>query len=387
MLRMEIKVMKTVGIITYHHYYNYGTMLQALALQEKINSLGYQAELIDFKQNNSMSKFEMFKLRIRRLPVYIKKRKKYQVLAASRAKEKEKIDLFEKFYKDNLHVGEKKYTSTKELIDDPPAYDCYVVGSDQTWNPFVANSPEAFFLPFVSNKSKKGSYGPSLAVKSLSDKQEKKYREKLSDFAFLSCREQDGAQLLSRITQRKVKCVLDPTLLLTSKDWERYSEYDIPKEPYILVCFLGEKPEHRKAVERIRKLTNWEILSLPAAYLEMNSNDCKKIWGGPSEFLSLIRGASLVCTDSFHGTMFSINFQRNFFSFCKSDDSEKSSENSRLYSALDIFGLSNRIIHNMDNIDAKDIPVNYDNVTSILEEQRRDSTEYLENMLFEMTKE
>lgn len=378
--------MKTIGIITYHHYYNYGTMLQALALQEKVEQLGYQAELIDFKQDNSLSRYEMLKLRIKRMPVYIKERKKYRALADSREKIKEKNELFEQFYKTYLHVGKKKYTTTQQLMENPPVYDGYVVGSDQTWNPFVANSPEAFFLPFVENKSKKGSYGPSLAVKSLSDEKEKEYRKKLSNFSFLSCREQDGAQLLSRITQKEVKCVLDPTLLLSAKEWGKYCEFEIPKEPYILVYFLGEKSEHRRAVEKIQKLTNWKIISLPAAYLEMKNNDYKKVWGGPKEFLSLIRGAALICTDSFHGTMFSINFQRNFFSFCKSSDSEESSENSRLYSALNIFGLSNRIIHNMDNLTAEDISIDYKNVIPILEEQRRDSIEYLENMLFEMTK-
>lgn len=378
--------MKTIGIITYHHYYNYGTMLQALALQEKVEQLGYQAELIDFKQDNSLSRYEMLKLRIKRMPVYIKERKKYRALADSREKIKEKNELFEQFYKTYLHVGKKKYTTTQQLMENPPVYDGYVVGSDQTWNPFVANSPEAFFLPFVENKSKKGSYGPSLAVKSLSDEKEKEYRKKLSNFSFLSCREQDGAQLLSRITQKEVKCVLDPTLLLSAKEWGKYCEFEIPKEPYISVYFLGEKSEHRRAVEKIQKLTNWKIISLPAAYLEMENNDYKKVWGGPKEFLSLIRGAALICTDSFHGTMFSINFQRNFFSFCKSSDSEESSENSRLYSALNIFGLSNRIIHNMDNLTAEDISIDYKNVIPILEEQRRDSIEYLENMLFEMTK-
>lgn len=378
--------MKTIGIITYHHYYNYGTMLQALALQEKVEQLGYQAELIDFKQDNSLSRYEMLKLRIKRMPVYMKERKKYRALADSREKIKEKNELFEQFYKTYLHVGKKKYTTTQQLMENPPVYDGYVVGSDQTWNPFVANSPEAFFLPFVENKSKKGSYAPSLAVKSLSDEKEKEYRKKLSNFSFLSCREQDGAQLLSRITQKEVKCVLDPTLLLSAKEWGKYCEFEIPKEPYILVYFLGEKSEHRRAVEKIQKLTNWKIISLPAAYLEMENNDYKKVWGGPKEFLSLIRGAALICTDSFHGTMFSINFQRNFFSFCKSSDSEESSENSRLHSALNIFGLSNRIIHNMDNLTAEDISIDYKNVIPILEEQRRDSIEYLENMLFEMTK-
>ena len=377
--------MRKVGIITYHHYYNYGTMLQALALQKKVEQLGYQAELIDFKQDNSLSRYEMLKLRIKRIPVYIKERKKYRILNNSREKVKEKNALFEQFYKEYLHVGEKKYTTTQQLIENPPVYDGYVVGSDQTWNPFVANAPDAFFLPFVKDKSKKGSYAPSLAIKSLPYNMEQEYEKKLSSFSFLSCREQDGAKLLSRITKKEVKCVLDPTLLLSDKEWSEYCEYNTPKEPYILVYFLGEKPEHRKAIEKIQKLTNWKIISIPAVYLEMDNN-YEKVWGGPEEFLSLIRDASLICTDSFHGTMFSINFQKNFFTFCKNNDSEKSSENSRLYSALNIFGLSNRIIHNMDSLNMESIFIDYEEVIPILEEQRRNSIEYLENMLFEITK-
>ena len=378
--------MKTIGIITYHHYYNYGTMLQALALVEKVKQLGYLAELIDFKQDNSLSKYEMIKLRIKRIPIYIKERKKYLILAKSKKKIEEKNDLFERFYKLFLHVGTKRYTTTEQLIENPPLYDGYVVGSDQTWNPFVANSPEAFFLPFVKNGLKKGSYAPSLAVKSLPEKKKEEYRKKLYDFSFLSCRELDGARLLSDIIQKEVKCVLDPTLLLNAKDWEKYCKYEIPKEPYILIYMLGEKLEHRKAIKKIQELTKWKIISIPAVYLEMGNDDYEKVWGGPEEFLSLIKGASLVCTDSFHGIMFSINFQRNFYAFCKNIDSEESSENSRLYSALNIFGLSNRIIHNMDNLDIENMNIDYDKVNSILDEQRKESMKYLENMLFEITK-
>lgn len=378
--------MKTIGIITYHHYNNYGTMLQAFALQEKIEQLGYRAELIDFKQDNSLSKYELLKLRIKRLPIYIKERKKYRILAETKEKEKEKNALFERFYETYLHIGKEKYSTTEQLINNPPIYDGYVVGSDQTWNPFVANSPEAFFLPFVKNKIKKGSYGPSLAVKSLSPSKEIEYREKLSDFSFLSCREQDGAKLLSCITKKEVKCVLDPTLLITGAEWEKYCNPDMQIEPYILVYFLGEKIEHRKVVEKIRKFTNWKVIALPAAYLEMGNVNYEKIWGGPTEFLTLIKNAALICTDSFHGTMFSINFQKNFFTFCKSSDLEESSENSRIYSALNIFGLSNRVVRNIEDIKLSDLSIDYKKVNPILEEQRNDSVKYLMDMLFEITK-
>lgn len=379
--------MKSVGIITYHQYYNYGTMLQALALQKKIDQLGYRAELIDFKQDNSRSKAEMLKLRIKRIPVYLKEGRKYRILANSKEKIKQKNALFEQFYKANFHVGKTQYTTTQQLMEDPPVYDGYVVGSDQTWNPFVANAPDAFFLPFVKNSLKKGSYGPSLAVKSLPDGKEEEYRRKLSDFSFLSCREQDGAQLLSRITQKEVKCVLDPTLLVSAEEWAEYCGHEAPNEPYILVYFLGEKAEHRKIVDAIRKFTGWRTISLPAAYLEMGNDAYEKVWGGPKEFLSLIRGAALVCTDSFHGTMFSINFQRDFFAFCKSSDAEASSENSRLYSALAIFGLSNRIIHHPGDLNLETMAIDYEKVIPILEEERKASIAYLKNMLLEMTKE
>ena len=128
------------------------------------------------------------------------------------------------------------------------------------------------------------------------------------------------------------------------------------------------------------------MIALPAAYFEMGNVNYEKIWGGPTEFLTLIKNAALICTDSFHGTMFSINFQKNFFTFCKSSDLEESSENSRIYSALNIFGLSNRVVRNIEDIELSDLSIDYKKVNPILEEQRNDSVKYLMDMLFEITK-
>lgn len=378
--------MKSVGIITYHHYYNYGTMLQAYALQHKISELGYRAELIDFKQDNSLSKYEMLKLRLRRLPVYIKERQKYKVLAQCRRQFCEREVLFEDFYKKYVVTSKRQYTNTQQLVNDPPSYNGYVVGSDQTWNPHVANAPEAFFLPFVKDNQKKGSYGPSLAVNSLPGTKIKEYQRKLSKFSFLSCREQSGAELLRKIIAKDVTCVLDPTLLLSEDEWADLCQYTFSSEPYILVYFLGERPEHRSCVKMIQKLTGWKVVSLPMAYLEMEDNKCERVWGGPSEFLALIKGAALVCTDSFHGTMFSINFKKNFYSFCKSKDSEEGSENSRLYSALDLFGLSDRIVKEGNKPDISSVDIDYNYVMPLLEKEREKSVEYLKGMLREITK-
>jgi hypothetical protein len=378
--------MKTIGIITYHHYYNYGTMLQAYALQKKVASLGYVSELIDFKQDNSLSKEEKMKLRIRRFPIYVKEFEKYFILANSKEKIKQKKQKFEDFYNKCLVVGKQKYTNTAQLIENPPQYDAYIVGSDQTWNPYVANSPEAFYLPFVSSDSKKGSYGPSLAVSKLTEEQKILYKDRLCGFAYLSCRESEGASLLEKVTGKKVVPVVDPTLLLTGQEWNNLTSQDEIEDEYILTYFLGDKKEHRKFVAQLSESTGLRVVSLPHSYLDIKNNKIEKIWGGPKEFLSLIRNASVVCTDSFHGTMFSINFNTNFYSFCKMDDDFADSENSRLYCALELFGLSHRLVKNGVEAPTKIEPINFKSVNNILEQKRRESMKYLVEMLQNITR-
>lgn len=378
--------MKKIGIITYHHYNNYGTMLQALALQQEIASLGYESEVIDFKQNNSLSIFELLKLRIKRLPVYIKEWKKYSVLKSAENNFKMRSERFEDFYNRFLTVGEWQYSSTQELIDCPPIYDAYVVGSDQTWNPYVANAPEAFYLPFVHDKEKKGSYAPSLAVANLTDEQMAFYKKRLSEFAFLSCRERTGAELLQKVTGRSIEVVLDPTLLLNSETWSNFADMKKIEGPYILEYFLGEMKYHREYTENLSKLTGWKIISLPVSYPEIENKSIEKVWGGPSEFLSLIKNATVVCTDSFHGTMFSINFNTNFYSFCKTADSVQESENSRLYCALETFGLENRIVKTGDVFNLETLNIDYEEVNRKLEKERAHSVTYLRGMLESMTK-
>ena len=154
--------MDTIGIITYHHYYNYGTMLQALALQMKIEELGYKCEIIDFKQNNDLRKFELVRLRIRRMGIYIKDFKKYYALRSIKNSIIERNEKFEKFYGKYLKVSQNNYTSSEQLESDPPKYDGYVVGSDQTWNPNVGKNPDAFYLSFVEKKNRFNVEGKSL---------------------------------------------------------------------------------------------------------------------------------------------------------------------------------------------------------------------------------
>lgn len=379
--------MKSIGIITYHHYYNYGTMLQAYALQKKVESFGFCVEIIDFKQDNSLSKIQLVWLRIKRLPVYILEFSKYMTLASVKYLFSKRNLKFEEFYSNNFKLSNQKYTDSLQLKANPPIYDGYVVGSDQTWNPYVAKNPEAFYLTFVKDDAKKGCYAPSLGISRLTDEHRCRLKKMLKGFRFLSCRESIGAKLLSETMNCPVAHVLDPTLLLNWDDWSCLSSQKKEKSPYILTYFLGNVKKHREFVRELAQKTGLNVFSIPVSYLDINEPLFEKAWVGPDGFLSLIKNAEYVCTDSFHGTMFSINFGVNFYSFCKTKDAENSSENSRLYSALELFGLSNRLVtnSNQNSVLEELAAIDYSVVHKVLEKEREKSIAYLKDMLEKIT--
>lgn len=378
---------KSVGIITYHHYYNYGTMLQAYALQKECELLGYQSELIDFKQNNEPTVMKLLAIRIKRLPAYIREHKKFSTLAKFKERFSERKQAYEDFYGKHLKVGDRRYTNSKELNENPPVYDGYIVGSDQTWNPYVANNPEAFYLSFVHDDSKKGSYAPSLAVSQLTDEQKNRFQKRLLGFSYLSCREAVGAKLLEDTLGRPVINVLDPTLLLNADEWKKISTVRQQDEPYILTYFLGDVMTHRGFVHRLAEKTGLKVIAIPVSYLDIIDPVSENRWVGPDQFLTLISNAEYVCTDSFHGTMFSINFGVEFFSFCKTKDAEQSSENSRLYSALELFDLSSRLVNEKNEEELiNTLPkIDYEKVYKALNAEREKSIAYLKDMLEKIT--
>ena len=362
-------------------------MLQAYALQKKVEQLGYKSEIIDFKQNNEPSRLQLLGIRIKRLFVYVRDFRKYMTLTSVKASFSKRNLKFEAFYSNNFKLSNQKYTDSLQLIENPPIYDGYVVGSDQTWNPYVAKNPEAFYLTFVKDDAKKGSYAPSLGVARLKDEHKCKFKKLLSGFRFLSCRESIGARLLSEVLESPVLNVLDPTLLLDWNDWSTVCTGKKEKLPYILAYFLGNVKKHREFVRELAKKTGLKVVSIPVSYLDINEPLFEKEWVGPDGFLSLIKNAEYVCTDSFHGTMFSINFGVNFYSFCKTKDAENASENSRLYSALELFGLSNRLVTSLNqNMVLKNLAVvDYSDVRRVLENERMKSLSYLKDMLKKIT--
>lgn len=340
-----------VGIITYHHHYNYGTMLQALALQEVIIKLGYDAEIIDFYQSTEKSKQEIKAIHKGRLSFYLKnpnyvfnKAKGIAAYKIAQDNLEKKEEAFEAFYQKNIHLSAQKFNSASEIREKPPIYDIYVVGSDQTWNPNVGGNPDSFFLDFAPKSAKRISYAPSVSVSVLDECSKKRFARLLDNIHVLSCREHDGAKLLEQLTGRSVATVLDPTFLLDEDDWKSYFKSVEHPHEYILQYLIGDRQEHRSYIKRLAQKNNLPIISIPSAPIDYVDRCTTKVWCGPSEFLYLISNATLVCTDSFHGTAFSLNFRKNVFSFYKMDDKASDSENSRLRNIYSQFEIHNRII-------------------------------------------
>ena len=376
--------MKKVGIITYHHYYNYGTVLQAYALQKAIDRIGgYKAEIIDYRaaEEKKLSKWQLLLLRIRRLPVYffewerVKKTKLYEnVLSA-------KKPAFDSFFINELVQSEHTFYSYSELKNSNHEYDILVTGSDQTWSPKIGFYP-AFFLEFGSHKALRIAYAPSIGVSKLSDEEAKYLNVHLLPFAAISCREKIGTDVLNSVIKREeIQNVLDPTFLLTPNDWNTIATKLSINGDYILCYFIGHKTYYREIAQQLSKDLNLPLYFIPVSWQDMGRGYNLLPDAGPKEFLGLIRDARLVLTDSFHGTAFSINYRKSFYTFTKVEGGKSSLDNPRLYDILSKLHLEDRLYDTAGVISFTD--VDYSEAEKILEEERKHSFDFLKDALID----
>ena len=184
---------KKAGIITFHHNHNYGTMLQAIALQKAIHKCGYTSELINYEKKPT-DRMQLLKIRLSRVGVYVLHFKKYYRLFMNKSNAVARGRLFEDFYSNYAVIGKTRYEYMEDLKNNPPQYKLYIVGSDQTWSPSISEQKEkeVFFLSFVPDGLVKGSYAPSIGLLTVKEQDKELFRKYLDDFKYLSCREKTG---------------------------------------------------------------------------------------------------------------------------------------------------------------------------------------------------
>lgn len=374
-----------IALFTCHHDPNYGSMLQAYALSKALSKFGVESEYLNYSTLPDPYKPIRIIKRLIKTPfvwVYSKitKRKTGGEFAFFHTPEfASTIDAYERFHKLYIPVSSKKYyyDTIKQKLNVKD-YDIYMVGSDQSWSPHLYKPNNPYFLDFA-NLPKRCSYAPSFGTTDLKDDYQQLLKQKLSYFDFLSCREAANSKLLTEIVGRKVTHVLDPTLLLTSDDWNKIAKAPNIKEDYILAYILGEKDTVVKFAEKLSVKHN-----LPVYYIVTRPkylNKKKSIKGvGPDDWLGLIRGARYVVTDSFHGCLFCINYNVNFYAFSKREGDLNAQDNARILEFLGILGLQHRFQNDKDNPqmmqDIDFIPVNKQ-----IEQLRERSVGYLKQCI------
>jgi len=376
--------MKRIGLHTITDYVNYGNRLQNYAAQEVLKSFGFEVESIINYPTRPVEKGFAFTLtRIKnalkqspstlfdKLSKKITERKQRPIYEACK---RNKAISFKKF--SDKYITESDYTLTLNNIprDLNNRYDYAVVGSDQIWNPNIRWGSPLDFLSYVSTK-KRIALAPSIGVSSIPEKYHAKYRTYLDEMAFLSVREEKGAEIIKSLCGREAQVLVDPTLVLNTNAWNTLAKAaaNKPTQKYLLTYFIGEVSNSR--LETLKRLASTNRLEL----VMLNSlRDANRFAADPAEFLDFIRSASLVCTDSFHCIIFSMHFNSPFVVFDREGKSAPMS--SRIDTLLKKFNFELRK-QSLLEVNNQYFEISFDHVESIMEQERKKVYSYLSNAL------
>lgn len=366
--------MKKVGILTEHRARNFGSCLQAYALQTAINQLGHKAEIVDYRPiaiENSFGVFivDLYKQAKGNIKSLIKFFINLVVFAPFRYRREKN---FEEFRNKYFSLSSYSFDKYNNKADSMIKNDVYVCGSDQIWNPKITYGLDPMYFAYPMDETAiKMSYAASIGLSDISDYAEdfKKYVESLD---VISVREVSAQNMLSEITDRKVSVVLDPTLLLKKEDWmSLFADREKPKSPYILVYSLKVDEE---MVKYARKLS--EEKGLPVIFFDLRkrygNNSISKFTADPIDFIYYLYHADYVVTNSFHGTVFSVIFEKKFVCVPMQGTS------SRMIDLLNTIDLNSRLI-NDDFMMEQDI--DYRNAKLVIQQKREESLELLRNAI------
>ena len=336
-------------------------MLQAYATVSMLEARGMDYELIQYEKKRTP--IGVIKLLPRLLngvllndkyEAFLKKKgmKQHPEFAKNDAIRMKAFLKFKKVHFTKLSPVFKGYDA---LCNGARRYSAVITGSDQLWSP--AGLPTNYYnLQFVPDDIRKISYASSFGVKNIPWYQKKRTAAFLNRIDFISMRENRGSDIVKELTGKDVPTILDPVFMFDKEGWEKL----IPvkreiTEPYIFAYFLGETAEHRKAVEKAAKKLGCKIVALRHLdqYVPNDENfgDIALYDVAPDRFLNLLRGASYVCTDSFHGSCFSIIHRIPFVTFNRYAEESKHSKNSRIDTLCGNLGLQDRRYNEKTTLD------------------------------------
>lgn len=357
-----------IKTITCHDVYNFGASLQAYALMKYLNNKGHDVEIINYKP--LYLSYNLWAIGARWNKNILLRIAFYLYVVPNRLLQQKLRAKFDLFTRDYLNLTSKKYSSNEELKKNIPFADIYIAGSDQIWNTEGPNGKDlAFYLDFAPKNSVRASYAASFSIKYIVDDYREFVKKSIGKFDYLSVRESSGLLLLEQMDFNNAKLVLDPVFLLDKSSWFKIAK-QFEYEKYILIYDQENNKLIKDAAIKLSKETGYKIVAIKNLYPMTYAN--KKIKNiGPREFLGLIRGCEILLTNSFHGSAFSILFQKEFYVFKRSHQKV----NSRMVDLLNTLDIGDRIIDDLLQICSNHI--DYNLVNKKLDKMRLSSYEYL----------
>lgn len=358
-----------ICIITCHNVNNFGASLQATALCEYLCRLGHDAKVIDYMPvRHPHHHHQRSRLRA------ILESSLFRPIARSayRYREYRRRDRRRRFaeYLSTLPVTDR-YSSLAQLRDDPPEADLYIAGSDQIWNPRLSNGRDpAFYLDFGPDHVRRASYAASFASRRLPVDSLHLIQHQLARLDHISVRESSGLDILSSIGYKGLQ-VVDPVFLLPRSCWDQAADRSEirHKGSYILLYTFDAGPLITATARRISKETGLPVISVSPYHIKgMKRNYCN---AGPLEFLWLVRGASVILTESFHALAFAMIFHVPFFAFRRQENL-----NARITDFLSSLGLSRRLITS-GTAPLPPLDMDFSTPEAILEKMRETSADYI----------
>ena len=314
------------GIITFLHNDNFGSSLQAYALQRAVRDMGYECVHLDYRPDRTEKIRNL--LKSGNDPKLILEGIRKREVKADQSGARRKSEAIPAFYQRRMKLT-APCRNQKELRKASRDCDLLLCGSDQIWNPVWLNP--AYFLTFADRNVPKAAYAPSLGVSRLPKAGKiRKIRRWTKDFRAISVREEEGAQLLKQMTGREVPVLPDPVCLLSVEEWNEIAGKAPEGEPYLLCYFIGSNPVYWERVLTLQKETGLRVIVLPVTAESYRSGYELLDGAGPEDFLAAVRDAACFCTDSFHGFVFGSIFGTRMEVIRRYREDDPESKNSRV---------------------------------------------------------
>ena len=369
-----------VAQMTWYRSSNYGSVLQAYALQRALESLGAQAELINYDPASYQwcNKSKVRKSKPWRFARETQQRLMGEAPFNSTAKDASFSEFLAKRIHETAPVAtEADFRSLNET------FDAFVCGSDQIWSPRCFDP--RYFLDFVAPDRRRVAYAPSFGCDEMPDEAAAAMAPLVTAFDSLSSREEVGGRMVERLSGRPCPVVVDPVILLARTDWESVADVGAaPNVPYCLCYFLGRSKENWAHARATAKARHLDLVTVPVFNGDARREGAVPEDVGPEQFLGLVSRATHVCTDSFHGLVFATIFERDVTAYERFRAGTAASQNVRIESYLNATGLQDRIVRRdatAEPADPRELPIAYRAVRRRIDERRTASLDYLRTAL------